>query len=111
MDVLPPGIDPLSSQEFGFLELRIGEIRFPEPDVRIRTKFWGQDGLGYTLLPTQSGEEETEENRLYFSVRCPLSGFHKYLKDSQKLKVFVTDLANKPLGLVNLNFETFLFRK
>ena len=52
---LPPNMNSITSSIYGFLEIKIGEIRFLNGKLNkgiyyLRTKFWGEEHDGHLLI-------------------------------------------------------------
>jgi len=77
--------------------------------LHYRLKFWGQEGDGHLLKPINSSSYV--ESEIAFQILSPISGFHLYLKDMEKLKIYLVDpedSLNKIFGHITLNFERHL---
>ncbi len=88
-------------------------ILFPLTDVRLRVRFWGEQGPGKIIRAANASEEL---QRLYpniasYDIRCSIWHFYRYLYDMEKLVIVLVDNTNKALGHVVVNFRAFLKQK
>ena len=116
--VLPPNFEKQDPNVYGYLYLTIGKVvwlsgNVPPENTKIRVKFWGDSSQGVIMRPSNARKElEFLPSLIKYEVRCPIHLFHRYLRDSAELKLYVLDSRNdKPIGYVSVNLLFYLKKK
>ena len=116
--ILPPGVEKLSDIVYGSLTIKLGKIEWIKNSYQtdhslVKVKFWGDNGTGQLLKPTNSSQEfKLTPSEIKYDVKCSVVHFSKYLEDLGKLNISILDARNhKPVGCVILNLLMYLKKK
>lgn len=113
--LLPPGNNPDLEDHFGTFVIKMGKAQWIQDanphwgNLVYRVKFWGQTNDGLLLKPQNSTAKEKSD--LVYRIATPIIGFHRYLEDMEKLKLYLVDPSdpvNQIYGLMIINLARHL---
>lgn len=116
MGVLPPGIEKIQTDPYGFFKLTLKDLQWLNTAInfdfiKIKPIFWGEKQAQRLLRAQNTALDETGvvPHEVFYEVRCNVVQFYRYLRDMAKFRLHLVDKRNgKAFGMIVINLLLYL---